>query len=528
MKTMKKAMALVLAMIMCFTLSVSVFATENIQKHTVTITNKDTTTQAHTYEAYQIFKGVYDASTKKLSDVDWGNNIDTTKGTFTFKEKTYALNNKDDAATLADDLAEYSNDDSDIQEFAAVIASYIVGDAAGNATSDDNGVATITNLEDGYYFIKDADDSLDEATNAAYTRYILQVLGDESVEAKADVPTVEKKVQDINDSEDTEAGDPQDSADYDIGDDVPFTLTGTLPSNYDSYETYKYVFHDTLSNGLIYNSDAKVYVVNGEGEEETETEITSSATIEPPTTGSEKATLTITLANLKEISEVTKESKIVVRYTAELGTDAVIGGEGNENTVYLEFSNDPNHTGEGTPTGNTPEDKVIVFTYKVIANKVMQDENGEYKPLSGAKFALYKLNAETGEYDLIKELSAGAGESFAFEGIDDGTYKLVETKTPAGYNTIKDQIFKVTVNHDIESADPTISGLNGETIENGIITFTPNDDAGSLTTDVLNKAGATLPSTGGIGTTIFYIIGGILVVGAAVLLVTKKRMSKEA
>ena len=132
----------------------------------------------------------------------------------------------------------------------------------------------------------------------------------------------------------------------------------------------------------------------------------------------------------------------------------------------------------------------------------------------------YAVNEETGlpnDPNITK---------FEFTGLDDGTYRLTETVTPAGYNTIAPIVFKVTADHQIESDSPTLTKLNGDKIS-GEITFTAKEDEGSLTANVVNKSGLELPETGGIGTTVFYILGGILVIGASVVLIVRRRMNTD-
>ena len=244
--------------------------------------------------------------------------------------------------------------------------------------------------------------------------------------------------------------------------------------------------------------------------------------------------LTVSCDDVKALG-AGNSSVITVEYTATLNANAVLGSAGNPNTVYLEYSNNPNKSESGnTETGNTPPDTVIVFTYKVVVNKI----DGNNVALKGAGFTLYKCAGHTTETDEggkevvnhnweeVAKINAGDTTTFTFSGLDDGEYKLVESETPAGYNTIDDIYFTVTAEHDVLSDNPALTSLNSN-VTTGEITFTSNTTDGSLSTNVVNNAGATLPETGGVGTTIFYIIGGVLVVGAIVLLVTKKRMSAE-
>ena len=359
-------------------------------------------------------------------------------------------------------------------------------------------------------------------------------MGNVTATPKSDVPEVQKKVKDINDSTDTTKTDWQDSADYDIGDSIPFQLKATLADNVSSYTTYKVVFHDTLSKGLTYNNDAKVYIGDTETNGFT---VTATVNADGGTT-----TLTVSCDDVKALG-AGNSSVITVEYTVKLNENAVLGSAGNPNEVYLEYSNNPNKSEEGNnETGETPKDVVIVFTYQTIVNKVTKnpaydaskdtektgtdsDGNKEFIPLKGAGFTLYKKNA-SGDYVAIgSELKGEEMTTFTWSGLDDGDYKLVETTTPAGYNTIADIEFTITAGH-VDGDSPCLNTLSGD-VTSGTATFTAVVNDGSLSTNVVNNSGTQLPSTGGMGTTIFYVLGGVLVLAAVVLLVTKKRMGNN-
>ena len=212
-------------------------------------------------------------------------------------------------------------------------------------------------------------------------------------------------------------------------------------------------------------------------------------------------------------------------YYAKLNENAVIGSKGNDNEVTLTYSNNPNKGGDGE-TGTTPKDKNIVFTYKVVVNKKDQSNNA----LAGAEFTLEKktgtdANGKAVYAKVGDPIKTNDGTSFEFNRLDDGDYRLTETKTPAGYNTIDPVEFTISATHSVEADDPKLLTLSGDK-KSGEATFTPDKSAGSLTTDIVNKKGSTLPSTGGVGTHMFYVFGGCLVAAAVVLLALKKR--KEA
>lgn len=493
MKKAKKILGLLLAMMMMMSVAITAMAEET---YSITINNS---AERHTYEAYQIFTG--DLSTnedggKVLSNIVWGSGVSEAGQT--------ALG---DAAAKAETL----KTEADAKAFAKEVAPYLTT-VAGSASTVTDGKYVISGLAAGYYLVKDQDGSV-TGEGDAYTEYIIKVVGNVTTNPKSDVPEVEKKVKDINDSTDDVMTDWQDSADYDIGDSIPFQLKATLADNVSSYTTYKVVFHDTLSKGLTYNNDAKVYI----GGEET-----NGFTITPTSNDDGTTTLTVSCDDVKALG-AGNSSVITVEYTATLNNSAVLGSAGNPNEVYLEYSNNPNKSEESdNETGNTPEDVVIVFTYKTIINKV-DDEN---KPLTGAEFTLEKYNKETDKWEAITVVKSEDGTTFTFSGLDDGKYRLTETKTPAGYNTIEPIEFTITAEHDVLSDNPALTSLSGNATT-GEITFTSSTTEGSLSADVVNKAGSTLPETGGMGTTIFYILGGLLVLFAVVLLVSKKRMSSE-
>ncbi|MGE9883336.1 isopeptide-forming domain-containing fimbrial protein [Blautia obeum] len=492
MKNMKKIASLILALIMAFAMTATAFAEETTPTtYTITINNS---TEGHTYEAYQIFTG--DLHEGVLSNIEWGSSVSNSASL-------------GDAAAVAEKLdTNYTGADKNTVD--DLLKMITLGAPVADSGETSNPYE-ISGLAAGYYLVKDQDGSV-TGEGDAYTEYIIKVVGNVTTEPKSDVPEVEKKVKDINDSTDDAMTDWQDSADYDIGDSVPFQLKTTLADNVSSYTTYKVVFHDTLSKGLTYDDkSAKVYI---DGKETNGFTVTSTVNADGTTT------LTVSCDDVKALG-AGNSSVITVEYTATLNENAVLGSAGNPNEVYLEYSNNPNKSEEGdNETGTTPKDVVIVFTYKTIINKV--DEEGN--PLTGAEFTLEKYNKETDKWEAITVVKNDDGTTFTFSGLDDGDYRLTETKTPAGYNTIDPIEFTITAEHDVLSDNPALTSLNGN-VTTGEITFTSNVTDGSLSTDVVNKAGSTLPETGGMGTTIFYILGGLLVLFAVVFLVAKKRMS---
>lgn len=498
---MKKLMAALLAVAMVCAMAIPAFADGSSSTSTAAVTKYTITApkNGHTYEIYQIFTGDYDAlQPSMLTNIKWGKNGTGTAG---------------DAVeqTVLDELSGVASSASDKAKL-AVIEKYV---------TLTNPVKTIVNggsveVVGGYYLIKDQDGSL--SGSEPYTTYLVSVVGTVTISPKSnDVPEFEKKLKDTNDSTGDTTG-WQDSADYDIGDDIPFRLQGTVPEDYDSYKTYYYAFHDKEEAGLTFDSSSvKVFV----GDEVNGTKIDASnyTVVTNPADG---CTFEIVFDDLKNIPTVTANSIITVTYKSRLNENAVLGAQGNVNKAKLEYSNNP----KGTGTGRTPWDNVIVFTYKVVVNKVDQNR----QPLEGAEFTLTKKLKDGTENVIPMKIDTSNKALFTLSGLDDGVYTLTETVTPAHYNTISPITFTVNADHTITwEADPrntVLTSLSGNTAS-GEITFTHNETDGSLTTDVVNNIGTTLPGTGGIGTTIFYVIGGGLMVAAAILLITKKRMENH-
>lgn len=524
MRHLRKLVGCVLALVMGLTMTTGASA--------ATVENKTD----HSYNAYQVFSGTQEATGVPLGDAEWGDGVYgdallaelksdvrfVVDGANVFANCTTAL----DVATV---LGGYS-DNSDVAEaFANVAAKHLTEECTPIAAG-----ATTVELATGYWLIVDTTTpGVGDAMNPA----LLQVTnkGDVTIEKKYDVPTVDKSAQDSD-------GTWGEAADWETGSNVPFQLVGTLPSNYADYETYKYVFHDTLSAGLKYNDDAKVYLQNGT-DANTRADITGNFTI----TSGENGALTISCDDLKAIAGIDASSKIVVEYTAGLLSTAVIGNPGNANDVYLEYSNNPNQTGEGT-TSNTPEDKVLVFTYELDTTKV--DGQNADKRLANAEFVL--LNSDknrvakvdngklTGwvatptdgkSYPEGTTLTSGEDGKFVVAGLDAGTYYLRETKAPAGYNLLKSDIsLTITATLDKSEDTPALTALklSVKKGDQGKVTESDGDLAsGIVSTNVENNSGVQLPETGGMGTTVFYVVGGILVVGAIIALVARRRMHSE-
>lgn len=515
MKRVKRVLALLAAFALVLAMAVPAFA----DGATCSITAPN---NRHNYEVYQIFTGTLseDNGTKVLSDIKWGKN-----GT-----------NGDTAVTEGDSVPEaVLNDITRVatkpdSEKLAVIEKYV--NLKGEKFTTVNS-GTTQNVPAGYYLIKDADNSYDDQHDA-YTQFIVEVAGNVNFKPKMDYPTVEKKVQENSKTNETTGdygGKYSDVADYSIGDAVPFKLIGSVP-DMSQYSTYKYTFHDTLAKSLKAPTvaDVKVYI-SGDKAGSGKQEITSNFTV--TVSGQE---ITVHTNDLKAIDGISAGKYILVEYSAVLNSNAAINKEnvtdtsnGNINQVYLTYSNNPRDNSEA---GKTPEDTVIVFTYEIKATKVDGETN---KGLEGVKFRIYKMSGDDKWYAQVAEgklngwvntankncvLTSGKDGTFSLAGLDDGTYFIEEITPLPGYNSIAP--VEIQVNGNTKNGQTG----NGETSELTDVTFTVGETTDNAIT-IVNNAGTTLPSTGGMGTTVFYVVGGGLMAVAVVLLVTKKRMENK-
>lgn len=531
MKFFEKMMALLLSLAAVLSFAMPAFAEDGLAPtaagtHTITISFEK---PGHEYVAYQVFKGDYykaeSDGKEHLSNIEWGNGVNGV-GLLKDLQSEEDFKNAKTAADVADILAGYGDSSKDLDAFAKVVAKYLNNTIAGTshpeASVDKNGkyVYKITGLSDGYYFVKD-NNKLSADANDANTKYILQVLGNVEINAKADVPDIEKKITNADGTN------PRKGDSYNVGDTVYFELTSKVP-DMDGYDSYTYKVTDTLSNGLTLvqeNGKPKVTVTIG-GEKYEEFKATLN-----------KNTLTIDFSDF--IAQKENKGEIVIRYAAVLNEKALQEDEEN-NSVYLEYSNDPNSTG----TGKTTEKKTYVYNFDI---DIVKHETGDKdKLLSGAEFVLYRLNSQKEkeyynytdkketewkklDHDNLETIRAAVNEKtitskttkngkVSFTGLKAGTYYLQEIKAPDGYNLPADAEATTTVEIvPAYNADGTIDLENQSVIVKGT-------DHMYVTADIANKPGPVLPSTGGIGTTIFYVLGGILTVAAIVLLIVKKRM----
>lgn len=517
MKKIKRLAALMLAVVMVLAMSITAFATDggetpstppeggNESTETPAPEAPTTTvgkTEGHTYQLYQIFTGVYDATSGRLSDIKWGQNgKGGTAGSLV-------------SENVLEDLTKVASSNKDTEKL-GIIEKYVDLDsdtfkAEGVALDTTGGKIKYTGLPAGYYLIRDQAGSLEGKENEAYTFYIVQVTdGTLEVTPKADVPSIDKDIQNADSA--TGTADGKGTA-VNVGDTVAFKLTSTVPKMKEyGYTKYTYIVTDTMSNGLTFNSEvAPVVKVGG-------TTLTNEVDYTYKYDGQ---VLTVTFVPERFIN-LTEGAEIEITYTATLNENA-LDTSVEVNKVKLTYSNDPKNEG----TGETPEKEVYVYDFDIDINKYQ--EGDETQKLAGAVFVLknsdgkyYKVNDKkevdwVNDIDDATKVKTDAKGHAKFTGLDSGTYNLEEVEAPAGYNKLtEDVVVNITVTYDAEGK---ITSTSVESTGDGQYIHTENID---------NKKGSLLPSTGGIGTTIFYIVGAIIVIGAGVILVVKKRMSNE-
>ncbi len=525
MRKIKKALALVIALVMCMAMVATVFAAP-----ANTTLKVDGPVDGHTYTAYQLLVGDLSDDGTKLSNVVWGSDV---ASSITYGDKTISPKAGE---TVPEDFLTYLSGLTDgAQATADAISGWVTGD--GTTVGEDN-ITVLT----GYYVVKDAYTDATDPQTTTLSTVICQIVGPTEVTPKAGTTEHKKEVLDINDSTDVAldltnlqnvADEEWDkSADHDFGDHVPFKLTTKIGSDFAKYTSYYLSVNDTLKDGLKLDQDSIKVFVNGvlavEGTDAGQYSLTKA-----------DQSFKVEFAKLNGNDNAAAGRDVVVYYTATLdkGT-AVIGEPGNWNESYAEFSNNPNGNQEGK--GTTPKSTAVVFTYKTDVDKINKDE----QPLTGAEFTLTKKLKDNSSVDIavVKFTSAGIettkiadgttnsegdATKFSFKGLDDGIYTLTETVTPDGYNTIDPVTFQITAAHNGNGKITSLDVVNEDgTTFTGNLEFTKNAAAGSLTTKVVNNEGSTLPSTGGMGTTIFYVIGGILVLAAVIVLISKRRVQQ--
>lgn len=578
MKAMKRTLAFFLCVVMNIAMGMTAFADDvavstgdtgdsGSTGSTVTVTIPEDL-KDHTFEAYQIFTGTQEEDDTALGGVEWGNGIDEYSFLTALKNDSGLdiFEDCETAADVANVLGNVANDSATAETVAKIAYSNKINASAISVSGE------TTEIASGYYLIVDTTDlkNQDDTPNAS----LLQVTQDITIQSKKlDKPTLEKKVCSGQD----EKGNPiwDDAASYEIsGNPVVFELIGTVPDDLSEYTKYKYTFYDTMDDGfgLSYNivNSWKEYQVSVYFDYENKKGVESSKLLTNSfevNYDEEENQLIVGVNDLKTVLskfgvQDYTSGTIRVIYNAYLNDKAVVGGEGNVNTAYLEYYNDPKKSSgaedendvDNESLGRTANDEAVVYIYQLNATKV--DATDRTKVLKDAEFRLFRLNdygeryycvvdknnrvfgwiyedslestladarTEYPDYGLTTELISNDEGNFSIAGVGSGTWYLEEIEAPKGYNKLSEPIeLKITDTMEATAlAKLTIQAGDEEAREGDTTT-------GIVSITVKNNKGAILPETGGMGTTIFYVVGGLMMAGAAVLLITRKRMGTNS
>ena len=547
MKHIRRNLALLLAVVLVLALSVCAFAAEDYSI-TVNNTNKAVSIDGKTYSAYKIFDATYSGTSVAYTVSE------------EFKDFSYNGNSGDDLIAYLSTLATNSDTLNAFAKAALAYASKKNIQPAGIATASGER-ATIALSAPGYYLVTGKATADGQEVTAACSLTTAKPKAE--IAPKVDAPSIDKKIVE---------GEHKVAANTaNIGDAVNYEITSKVPSM-QGYTKYYFVIEDTLSKGLTFNDDLTVTIGGTTLVKDTDYTLT--------VTKNSDGTTNLEIVFKSFIQYKDRAGKdIIVKYSATLNQDADLDpAAGNPNTVKLIYSNNPNETGTGTedkpgpkdPVGETPESETKTYVtgvkltkvdsktgntltgakfeitgtsmQVVLVNKTIYKasddgtfymlKNGTYTPDAPTEATEDKYDSTTQKYEKVTvvdkttvptEINATGYVDkdgvLTFEGLGKGEYKITEIIAPQGYNLLKEPIKLV-----IAADSVTLDGCKWNVTANG--DKLSADDGYLYALTVKNSSGTELPSTGGIGTTIFYIVGSLLAVGAVILLVTKKRMGK--
>lgn len=527
MKIVNKITTFIAACTMMLACTASAFAADT---YTITIDQKETD---HEYAVYQVFTG--DLHDGVLSNIEWGDGIteDGKQQMGSAKDKADQLKTSEEAERFASDISAYLN-------------------VAKKITYQDG--YKLEGLTPGYYLVMDAKSDL--AAGEAMTKYILKVVENVTATPKnTGAPTIDKEITGESDPKTSEAS---------VGDKVNYKITATIPADAKNYNHYIFVINDTMEKGLKFDPQSvKVNANDALLADTTDYVLYTDGT-------SDGHTFELALKDAKAHAGET----VIVTYSATLTEEAVIAGEGNKNKANITYSNNPNFNYEGKdkpdvtdPTGNTPDSNTVTFTTGLTINKVDQKkealkgasfkisgegvnivlvseesfeaaQDGAYWKLKDGTFTMTdpagsdvnkdKYENEHMKYnkkivfksetkDMHTSVTAQTGDDgvLTFNGLGAGKYTISETVTPQGYNTIEDFDIEIKFNEKDKTFSATATKGNEVAVSKNVVTM-----------NIVNVKGSTLPSTGGMGTRVLYMIGGFLVFAAAAMLIVKRGARK--
>lgn len=536
-KVIKKLLAALLAVAMVCAMAIPAFAYNPGE------TKEDLNTK-HEYAAFQIFTGDVKGNNIddfKISNAKWGESI--TNPTEFLAQLTADLTiggkfktdfTPQEAVAV---ISQWGDSDDNSIAFARCVCNYLYSNGDPKPVIQGLHTGGIQVPNPGYYLIVDTSPFDKDDYYHAYNSFLLKVTQANyvfNINYKVVKPTVEKEVHDNDNNDIGSTGGWGSSADHAINEPFQFRLIAKLPASenngraYDYYNKYTVRFNDTLSKGITYDRLDSV-VINSDGHTYDITNDSSMYEVDDSQLKNDNS-FVVSIPDVKTCVEdpgfnLNNGATITVTYTAHLNEKAYVnaagGGTDNKNRVYLEYSNNPRIS---TSLDHTPESEVCVYTYQLNNTKHQDSETGPV--LQGAGFRLYSDKACTQEVKLYQkdnfyfpikdatdkdkdavQMISGQDGQFNVKGLDAGTYYLRETKTPDDYSACPDTEIVISATHDVNNVSLS----------------------GNLSNKIINKkaGGITLPSTGGIGTTLFYVVGGGLMVAAIVLLVTKKRMENK-
>ena len=517
------ALAALLAVVLCAAPAMAA------DTYTITVKNDSThtTMEGQEFLAYKVFDVTYDDTDGDDVNDAFAYTVDEDFANFTYDGKT--------GADLVAYVSGLQSDSSELNDFAEAVRAY-VNNADNHVTADgratgtaDSQQVTITVDEPGYYLVlgSAATDGQTEGEVVAFAA-LSTTQPSAEVDVKADIPTVAKEVNAESDASGAWGA----WADYEIGDTVPFRITGTIPAYAEDYDSYTYVIHDVMSEGLTLDaSSVKVYT-----DATLKTELAAGSYTVATSGLGDGCSFHVTIS--PDYIKGNHASTIYVGYTATVNDQVAVFDDVNTNKTHIEFSNDPYDT---TSKDTTPDKQVKVYTYSFQLFKYVAADGGAREAVPGAGFKLYRDAQRADEIKVVQVSVGDAGTAAVYrlaeagedgvemivpesglvtiQGLDAGTYYLYETTVPEGYHALNESV-AVTVT-------PTADDTNTGVASVAVTASGANSDVQSNVVNIPNATGSLLPTTGGIGTTLFYVAGAVLVVAAGAGIVLRRRAGER-